>query len=220
MKIKKAEYIASAVYPNQYPEEQLPEIAMLGRSNVGKSSLINCLANRKNLARTSSQPGKTRLINFYKMNQSWYLVDLPGYGYAKVSQSARDDWKKMIEKYFAVQPESKFYFQLVDIRHEPSVLDKQMNQWLKEKNFPYVVIATKLDKISRGAREKQLSLISKTLQIKREQVIPFSAQTKEGKDMILDLIAQVLPLGEMGETEKLGETKETGKTEISKTETE
>ena len=192
MQIKKSEYIASAVYPSQYPEEKLPEIAMLGRSNVGKSSLINSLTNRKNLARTSSQPGKTRLINFYKIDNAWYLVDLPGYGYAKVSHSARDDWKKMIEKYFSYSPENKFYFQLVDIRHEPSVLDKQMNLWLKEQGLPYLVIATKLDKISRGAREKQLSLICKTLEVKREQVIPFSAQTKEGKEDILNFIGEVL----------------------------
>lgn len=200
MEIKKAEYIASAVYPEQYPEEKLPEIAMLGRSNVGKSSLINSLSNRKNLARTSSQPGKTRLINFYKMDRSWYLVDLPGYGYAKVSQSSRDDWKKMIEKYLANAPENKFCFQLVDIRHEPSVLDKQMNSWLEEKGFPYIVIATKLDKISRGAREKQLSLISKTLGVERERIFPFSAQTKEGKEAILSLIGEILGI-EDAETE-------------------
>lgn len=199
MEIKKAEYIASAVYPEQYPEEKLPEIAMLGRSNVGKSSLINSLSNRKNLARTSSQPGKTRLINFYKMDRSWYLVDLPGYGYAKVSQESREDWKKMIDKYLAKNPENKFCFQLVDIRHEPSVLDKQMNQWLKEKGFPFIVIATKLDKISRGAREKQLSLISKTLDVEREAIYPFSAQTKEGKEAILSLIGAILGLEEAGE---------------------
>lgn len=200
MEIKKAEYIASAVYPQQYPEEKLPEIAMLGRSNVGKSSLINSLTNRKNLARTSSQPGKTRLINFYKMDHAWYLVDLPGYGYAKVSQSSREDWKKMIEKYLATDPENKFCFQLVDIRHEPSVLDKQMNGWLRQKNFPFVVIATKLDKISRGAREKHLAMISKALDVKREFIFPFSSQTKEGKEAILALIEQVLPEGQ-GERE-------------------
>ena len=192
MEIKKSEYIASAVYPSQYPEEVLPEIAMLGRSNVGKSSLINGLANRKNLARTSSQPGKTRLVNFYRMDQHWYLVDLPGYGYAKVSQASRDDWKKMIEKYFAYRPENKFYFQLVDIRHEPSALDMQMNQWLKKMGAPYIVIATKLDKISRGAREKQLSLIGKTLGVERERIFPFSAETKEGKEAILNVIQEVL----------------------------
>ncbi|MCI8336032.1 MAG: YihA family ribosome biogenesis GTP-binding protein [Peptococcaceae bacterium] len=207
MEIKKAEYIASAVYPEQYPEEILPEIAMLGRSNVGKSSLINSLSNRKNLARTSSQPGKTRLINFYKMDRSWYLVDLPGYGYAKVSQSSRDDWKKMIEKYLACNPENKFYFQLVDIRHEPSALDKQMNGWLEEKDFPYVVIATKLDKISRGAREKQLALISKTLGVERERIFPFSAQTKEGKEAILSLIGKLLGIEEP-ETEAVSSEKE------------
>ena len=192
MKIKNAQYLLTAVKPEQYPEKVLPAITFLGRSNVGKSSLINTLTNRKKMARTSSQPGKTRTINFYDIDNIWYLVDLPGYGFAKVSRDERNSWKRMIEKYMDCYKGETFYLLLVDIRHAPSVKDVEMWNWLLERGEACGVVATKADKISRGARGKNLSVIAKMLGIDADEILVFSSVTREGKDDLLDAIEACL----------------------------
>lgn len=184
MQIKQSEYLITAVKPSQYPEE-LAAITLLGRSNVGKSSLINCLCNKKGMARTSSAPGKTRTINFYLIEKDWYFVDLPGYGYAKVSKSERDNWKVMIDSFMDKYQGLKYFWLLVDIRHEPSELDKQMWQWLINQEYPSLVIATKADKISRGARDKHINMIAKALKVHKQFIIPFSAEDKLNKELLL-----------------------------------
>lgn len=190
--IKYGKYLLTAVRPDQYPALALPAITLLGRSNVGKSSLINTLANHRGLARTSSQPGKTRTINFYEMDSAWYLVDLPGYGYAKVAKTERQQWEKMIGLYFEQYSGDSYYWQLVDIRHPPSQLDIAMCQLLKQRGERFRVIATKADKISRGAREKHIRQICNTLQVPRELVLAFSAVSKDGKAALLAEIAGFL----------------------------
>lgn len=171
------------------PEHDQPEFAFAGKSNVGKSSLINSLVNRKALARTSSQPGKTQTINFYHVNDSMYYVDLPGYGYAKVAQEVKAKWGKMIERYLQKSPVLKCVFLLVDIRHEPSENDKTMYDWIVHNGFEPVIIATKLDKIKRSQTAKQTKLIRESLGMKKEGIlIPFSAETKQGREEIWDLI--------------------------------
>ena len=172
------------------PKNQLPEVAFAGKSNVGKSSLINALMNRKSLARTSSQPGKTQTINFYNVNNQLYFVDLPGYGYAKVSISEKEKWGKMIERYLHHSKQLKIIFLLIDIRHEPGANDKQMYQWILSQGFTPVIIATKLDKINRSQRDKHIKMLKNGLQVvPKTLVIPFSAQTKQGKEEIYALMA-------------------------------
>lgn len=167
------------------PENSKPEIAFAGKSNVGKSSLINGLINRKSLARTSSQPGKTQTINFYNVNHELYLVDLPGYGYAKVSQSEKEKWGKMVERYLQKSQMLKEVFLLVDIRHDPSANDKMMYDWISYNGYEPVIIATKLDKIKRSQVQKQLKAIRTGLGMKQDDLIfPFSALTKQGRDEI------------------------------------
>lgn len=167
------------------PHNELPEIAFAGKSNVGKSSMLNALINRKSLARTSSTPGKTQTINYYNVNQLVYFVDLPGYGYAKVSQSVKEKWGKMIEKYLKKSPTLKAVFLLVDIRHEPGANDIEMYQWIVANGFEPVIVATKLDKISRSQIQKQTSVIRKGLGAPSSAIIiPFSAETKQGRDEI------------------------------------
>lgn len=167
------------------PRNELPEIAFAGKSNVGKSSMLNALINRKSLARTSATPGKTQTINYYNVNQLLYFVDLPGYGYAKVSQETKEKWGKMIEKYLRKSPTLKAVFLLVDIRHEPGKNDVEMYEWIVANGFKPVIVATKLDKISRGQIQKQTSIIRKTLGAPADTVIiPFSAETKQGRDEI------------------------------------
>lgn len=167
------------------PRNELPEIAFAGKSNVGKSSMLNALINRKSLARTSATPGKTQTINYYNVNHKLYFVDLPGYGYAKVAQSVKEKWGKMIEKYLRKSPTLKAVFLLVDIRHEPGRNDIDMYEWIVAAGFTPVIIATKSDKISRGQIQKQTSIIRKTLQAPAGTVIiPFSAETKQGRDEI------------------------------------
>lgn len=163
MKITKAEYIISAVSPAQYPDSDEPEIALVGRSNVGKSSLINKFLNRKDLARTSSQPGKTRAINFYHINDAWYFVDLPGYGYAKVSKEIRATWGKFINKYLNTRPQLAGIVMLVDIRHLPSENDVAMFEWLEQCGIPFIIVATKADKIPRGNWLKNIKAIAQKL---------------------------------------------------------
>ena len=170
-------------------KNQLPEVAFAGKSNVGKSSLINALMNRKSLARTSSQPGKTQTINFYNVNNQLYFVDLPGYGYAKVSISEKEKWGKMIERYLHHSKQLKIIFLLIDIRHEPGANDKQMYQWILSQGFTPVIIATKLDKINRSQRDKHIKMLKNGLQVvPKTLVIPFSAQTKQGKEEIYALL--------------------------------
>ncbi|MUV39411.1 putative GTP-binding protein EngB [Lentibacillus sp. JNUCC-1] len=183
MKVNQAEIVISAVSESQYPNDGLPEIALAGRSNVGKSSFINRLINRKNLARTSSKPGKTRTLNFYKINDVFQFVDVPGYGYAKVSKKERDKWGIMMETYFQSRSVLKGVLLVVDLRHEPTKDDILMYNYLKHFNLPVVVIGTKLDKIPKNKRSKHVQTAHKTLELSPEDIlIPFSAETGEGKD--------------------------------------
>ena len=175
------------------PQNTKPEIAFAGKSNVGKSSLINALMNRKSLARTSSQPGKTQTINFYRINQDMYYVDLPGYGYAKVSVEVKAKWGKMIERYLKNSKALKCVFLLIDIRHEPSANDRLMYDWIVSNGYHPVIIATKLDKIKRSQTAKQVKLIRDTLGMEKEGVIiPFSAETKQGREEIWAYLEQYL----------------------------
>lgn len=185
MKISKAELEKVAVLEKQYPLANLPEFAFAGRSNVGKSSFINAMLNRKNLARTSSTPGKTRTINFYKVNDSLRLVDLPGYGYAKVSKTEKEKWAGIINRYLENRENLLETILLVDIRHEPTDLDKQMYDYIIDSGFSGIVIATKKDKIKKSQLEKHISVIAKKLGVEhRENIIPFSSSEKnEVKDM-------------------------------------
>ncbi len=178
---------------SKIPENLLPEIAFAGKSNVGKSSLINGLMNRKSLARTSSQPGKTQTINFYNINEQLYFVDLPGYGYAKVSESIKQKWGKMIENYLHKSKQLKAVFLLIDIRHEPSANDKSMYEWMTYNGYEPIIIATKLDKINRSQRQKHLKMIRQSLSMPGEgKIFPFSAVTKEGRDEIWEYIEELL----------------------------
>lgn len=178
-----------------FPENEHFEVAFAGKSNVGKSSLINALMNRKSLARTSSQPGKTQTINFYNINDAMYLVDLPGYGYANANMEIKAKWGKMIERYLHTSTKLKAVFLLIDIRHEPSENDCLMYEWMVEQGFAPIIIATKMDKISRGAVQKHLTMIKKKLNVEPDTImIPFSAETKQGRDEIWELVdSLVLP---------------------------
>ncbi|HAM81447.1 ribosome biogenesis GTP-binding protein YihA/YsxC [Ornithinibacillus bavariensis] len=183
MKVTNAEIVISAVSKKQYPNDQLPEIALAGRSNVGKSSFINKLIARKSLARTSSKPGKTQTLNFYRINDAFYFVDVPGYGYAKVSKTEREKWGKMMEEYFQTRETLKAVLLITDIRHEPTKDDIQMYEFLKYYELPVIVVATKLDKIPKGKRAQHLKRTINTLQLERGDIIlPFSSETGEGKD--------------------------------------
>lgn len=177
---------------SKLPDTVLPEIAFAGKSNVGKSSLINALINRKAYARTSSQPGKTQTINFYNVNESLYYVDLPGYGYAKVPIKEREKWGKMINQYLQSSKQLKAVFLLMDIRHEPSENDKLMYEWILHSGFEPIIVATKLDKIKRSQIQKQLKLMKETLKAEKGiKVIPFSAETKQGREEIWQVIEEV-----------------------------
>ena len=177
---------------SKLPDTGRPEIAFAGKSNVGKSSLINGLLNRKALARTSSQPGKTQTINFYNVNDFMYLVDLPGYGYAKVPETEKAKWGKMIERYLQKAPMLKLVFLLVDIRHEPSANDKMMYDWVVSNGYHPVIIATKLDKLKRSQVPKAVKTIRTGLGMEKEDIlIPFSAETKQGREEIWELIESV-----------------------------
>ena len=189
MIIKSVELETVCGITSKLPENDKPEVAFAGKSNVGKSSLINGLMNRKSLARTSAQPGKTQTINYYNINDYMYLVDLPGYGYAKVSKEVAAKWGKMIEKYLNTSKQLKRVFLLIDIRHEPSANDKLMYDWIIAQGFDPVIIATKADKISKGALQKNVSVIRKTLKCKEGTlIIPYSSVTKQGRDEIWAVI--------------------------------
>lgn len=174
---------------SKLPDNQLPEIAFAGKSNVGKSSLINALMNRKSYARTSATPGKTQTINFYNINEEMYLVDLPGYGYAKVSEQEKIKWGQLIERYLHGSKQLKAVFLLIDIRHAPSANDKMMYHWIVETGFHPIIIATKLDKIKRSQIQKQIKIVKQGLDlVPGTMVIPFSAETKQGRDEIWELV--------------------------------
>lgn len=193
MVIKSSELETVCGITSKLPDNQGVEIAFAGKSNVGKSSLINGLLNRKALARTSSQPGKTQTINFYLINQEFYFVDLPGYGYAKVSATEREKWGKMIERYLHTSKQLQLVFLLIDIRHEPSGNDVMMYDWICHNGFTPVIIATKADKIKRSQLQKNLKVIREKLGMSKEDYIfPFSALSKQGRDEILDFIDQVV----------------------------
>lgn len=175
------------------PANNKIEVAFAGKSNVGKSSLINALMNRKSLARTSSQPGKTQTINFYNVNDALYLVDLPGYGYAKVSQSEKEKWGKLIERYLQKSQMLKSVFLLIDIRHDPSANDKMMYEWITYNGYEPIIIATKMDKIKRSQLQKQVKAVRTGLGMKADgKVIPFSAETKQGREEIWEFIESLL----------------------------
>ena len=198
IEIKKAELVAVTADPKQYPPDELYEIAFAGRSNVGKSSLLNLLTNRKKLARVSQSPGKTRTINFYEINDSFRIVDLPGYGYAKVSKSVSESWGKMMERYFETRQGLLKVIQLVDIRHEPSKQDVQMYDYLKHYGLDGIVAATKADKISRNQYQKSEKVIRQTLGMKPEdKVIPISSLKKTGHEKLLEEIEKILIDGSM-----------------------
>ncbi len=201
MLVKKAELKAVAVKKNQYPEDTLPEVAFAGRSNVGKSSLLNTLTNRKNLARVSGTPGKTRTINFFQINDAFRIVDLPGYGYAKLSKSATADWGNMMETYLANRENLRLVIQLVDIRHEPTAQDVQMYQWLQHYGLDGVVVATKADKISRNQLRTQMNLIRKTLGMAQDDIVlPVSSLKKTGYEDLWSVIEQIISDEEDEET--------------------
>lgn len=189
MIIRKAELETVCGITSTLPENLLPEFAFAGKSNVGKSSLINGLLNRRALARTSSQPGKTQTINFYNVNDSLYFVDLPGYGYAKVSVEVKAKWGKMIERYLKKSKMLKCIFLLIDIRHDPSANDKMMYDWIVSNGYKPVIVATKLDKLKRSQIQKHVKMVREGLGLAKEDIlIPFSAETKQGRDEIWALI--------------------------------
>ncbi len=196
MEFINAELLKTAVRYDQYPPSDMPEIALVGRSNVGKSSLINCLTNRKNLARTSSTPGKTATINFYSIGDRYRLVDLPGYGYAKRSKEERESWGRMIEGYLAKRENLVRVIQLVDARHKPTTDDKMMLDWINNYGYEPLLVATKLDKLKKSQVEKNLTEIYNELELGDDAVlIPFSAETREGRENVLELIDYILEDG-------------------------
>ena len=185
------------------PENTLPEIAFAGKSNVGKSSLINGLMNRKSFARTSATPGKTQTINFYNINQELYLVDLPGYGYAKVSEQEKKKWGQMIERYLHQSKQLRAVFLLIDIRHAPSANDKMMYDWILSQGYQPIIIATKLDKLKRSQVQKQVKVVRQGLGLSKDSIlIPFSAVTKQGRDEIWDPAEEICGLKESEEGEE------------------
>lgn len=192
MVIKSVELETVCGITSRLPENEFPEIAFAGKSNVGKSTLINALMNRKSLARTSAQPGKTQTINFYRINGDVYFVDLPGYGFAKVSKEIQEKWGTMVERYLNGSKQLKAVFLLIDIRHEPSENDRSMYHWILAHGFHPIIIATKLDKIKRSQKDKQIKLIRSGLEAEPgTRIIPFAATTKQGRDEIYEIIGQI-----------------------------
>lgn len=191
MIVKRADFITSMKEYGEYATKGCPEVAFAGKSNVGKSSMINKLANRNKLARTSATPGKTRLINVYQFNQEINIIDLPGYGFAKVSKAEKLSWGKMMQDYFALTEDLCHVFHLVDIRHEPSAEDREMNLFLRQAGIPFTVVATKADKISRGARLKHIAPICRALAVQPWEILPFSSEDGTGRQELLDRIEKV-----------------------------
>ena len=199
--ITQATYLCSAVNTSQYPEALRPEFVFIGRSNVGKSSLINSLTRVRNLARVSSQPGKTQTINFYELGAkragdeertTFYLVDLPGYGYAKTGKGNRKLWASFIEEYLTASKELRFVCQLIDIRHEPMASDLAMFRWLVQRNIPVLIVATKADKLGKQAQQKQIAVIRQALGVPELSILPYSSLKNEGRSDLLDVIADSL----------------------------
>ena len=191
--IQKAELKITAGDPRQFPRDPIPQIAFSGRSNVGKSSLVNSLLGRKSLARVSSSPGKTITVNFYDVDRKLYLVDLPGYGFAKVTQSVKEKWGHMIENYLQTSKQLRMVFLLIDIRHKPSKNDVMMYDWILHNGYRPVIIATKLDKLKRSQVTKHLKEIRTELQMDKETpIFPFSALSKQGRDEIWDFIEKIV----------------------------
>ena len=204
MIIRKVELETVCGITSRLPDNQYPEFAFAGKSNVGKSSLINALMNRKALARTSAQPGKTQTINFYNLNDACYYVDLPGYGYARANEEVKAKWGKMIERYLKNSPMLKCVFLLIDIRHEPSANDRLMYDWIVSNGYHPVIIATKMDKLNRSQVQKHVKMVREGLGVAKDDiVIPFSAETKQGREEIWDLITEMIE-----ETEPDGMTEE------------
>lgn len=192
MKVNNVSLAAVAVKKEQYPTDRRPEIAFAGKSNVGKSSLINCMLNRKSLARTSQNPGKTRTINFYDVENLIYLVDLPGYGYARASKSEVEKWGKMIENYLLKRQELRAIIMLVDIRHEPGANDRMMYDWLKHYGYNIIIVATKSDKLKRSQLQKHTSMLRKAFELSSEDIlIPFSSENKSGRDELWNVIDEI-----------------------------
>lgn len=193
MKVTQSDIVISAVKPEQYPDTGFPEVALAGRSNVGKSSFINKMINRKNLARTSSKPGKTQTLNFYIINEMMYFVDVPGYGFAKVSKGEREAWGRMIETYITKRDTLKAVIQLIDIRHEPTKDDVSMYEWLKHFDMPVIIIATKADKIPKGKWQKHEKVIKEKLnKDPNDPIVVFSSETGYGKDKAWSVLESYL----------------------------
>ena len=194
MKILDVKLTISAVRKSQFPEDGKPEFLLVGRSNVGKSSFINTLINRKNFARTSSIPGKTQTLNFYLVNDYFYLVDAPGYGYAKVNKQLKNKFGLIMEDYLEGRENLKMVFMLIDFRHKPTEDDVMMYKYLKHYNIPVSIVCTKLDKVKKSMHQKQLNLISKTLEIQKEELILFSSVTKTGKTDVYKKLLETIEL--------------------------
>ncbi|MBT0652196.1 ribosome biogenesis GTP-binding protein YihA/YsxC [Geomobilimonas luticola] len=192
MLVKTTEFITSATRPSHYPPGEMPEVAFAGRSNVGKSSLINVLLNRKNLVRTSSTPGRTQLINFFGVNGAFMLVDLPGYGFAKVPLAVKKQWGPMMETYLSSRENLRVVVLILDIRRVPTAEDRQMLEWLRAYSVPPLLVVTKCDKVSKNERARQAALIARTLEVEKEELHFFSALSKEGKDAIWVAIERLL----------------------------
>jgi len=201
MEIKQASFVTSLAKYHENPPIQLPQLAVVGKSNVGKSSLINSLCNRRKLCKTSATPGKTRLINVFLINEEFHLVDLPGYGFAKVDKAEKKRWGDMMDTYFQESNYLMHVLHLVDIRHEPTQDDIDMNQYFRQMDIPFTVVATKADKISRAARMKHIAPICRALLVQPWEIIPYSSEDGFGRDKLLDVIEDVL----YGEEEELAE---------------
>lgn len=203
MIIKKAKFLLSQSKFGGFPQQGMPEIAMAGKSNVGKSSLINSLTRHSKLARTSSEPGKTRLINYYSINEEFLLVDLPGYGFARAPKSEQEKWSQMIEGYLTGSQQLKHVFHLVDIRHAPTKEDQMMTEYLRHYDIPFTVIATKADKLSKAQRSRSIPVICRTLVVQPWEIMTYSSEDLTGRDALLDKIDEILGLKE--ETTEGGE---------------
>jgi GTP-binding protein len=201
MKIRDVQFVKSAVKPDQYPEYAVPEIAFAGRSNVGKSSMINTLIQRKDLVKTSSRPGCTQLINFFLVNDDLSFVDLPGYGYAKVSKKVRAAWQPMVETYLSHRPNLLGLVLIIDIRRDPREEERTLAQWLISHHMPFLVVLTKADKLSKTQQQKRTVAISSQMNRNTSEVILFSAKTRMGRETILDEIANLITWYENGEEE-------------------
>ena len=196
MRIKRATFVNSLTGNQRFEGEGLPQIAIAGKSNVGKSSLINCLCNQNKLARVSAEPGKTRLVNIFRINDDFHLVDLPGYGYARVSRSMQEDWGQMMDSYLSGSEHLCHILHLVDIRHDPGQHDLQMQAWIQHNQLPCTVIATKCDKLSRAQQQKSILAICRALGVQPWDVLPFSSVTRAGREELLERLGKILGIAE------------------------